>query len=112
LKRVRRSETSFSKNFLLNFKLIKEQKTRLQDLVKNRCELNDNNKKLDSKIVELTNNELKTTDLIGNLKKEKNELVVRVQALECLLDGLRQEKKLWSHELAQQGKEKAVCKHT
>jgi peptidoglycan hydrolase CwlO-like protein len=88
----------------LYFQLIKEQKTRLQDLVKNRNELNENIKKQDSKIVELTNKESKSTESIGNLKKEKSELAVRIQALECLLDGLRQEKKLWSQELAQQGR--------
>jgi hypothetical protein len=100
----------FCNKLISTLKLIKEQKKHLQDLVKSRFELSDTIKKQDSKIIELANSELKTNDLSGNLKKEKSELAVRVQALECLLDGLRQEKKLWSQELAQQGLEKSKFK--
>ncbi len=89
---------------LLFFKqLVREQKQRLQERSKTTENLTQQNKQLTTKLERAIDELKKIREQILLLQKERREVDARLIAQESILSGLREEKKLWSHELAHQG---------
>ncbi|XP_011402544.1 PREDICTED: leucine-rich repeat and coiled-coil domain-containing protein 1-like [Amphimedon queenslandica] len=83
--------------------IVKEQKVRISDLLSSRQELN---KQLDNKTKQLDTETIaraKYEERVQILQEENTNLLARLSAQDSLLVGLREEKKLWSQELANQG---------
>ncbi|CAF0920868.1 unnamed protein product [Rotaria sordida] len=83
--------------------LVREQKQRLQERAKINDNLTQQNKHLTTKLERTIDELKKIREKILLLQKERRELDARLVAQESVLSGLREEKKLWSHELAHQG---------
>ncbi|CAF2750464.1 unnamed protein product [Rotaria sp. Silwood2] len=83
--------------------LVREQKQRLQERTKTNENLTHQNKHLTTKLERTIDELKKIREQILVLQKERRELDARLVAQESVLSGLREEKKLWSHELAHQG---------
>ncbi|CAF1014317.1 unnamed protein product [Rotaria sordida] len=83
--------------------LVREQKQRLQERAKTNDNLTQQNKHLTTKLERTIDELKKIREQILLLQKERRELDARLVAQESVLSGLREEKKLWSHELAHQG---------
>lgn len=88
-------------NDLMN--LVREQKQRLQDKTKSNESLIQQNKQLNSKLEKTIEELKKIREQILFLQKEKKDFDAKLIAQEAILAGLREEKKLWSQELAHQG---------
>ncbi|CAF1449618.1 unnamed protein product [Adineta ricciae] len=83
--------------------LVREQKQRLQEKSKTNENLTHQNKHLTTKLERAIDELKKIREQILVLQKERREVDARLVAQESILSGLREEKKLWSHELAHQG---------
>jgi leucine-rich repeat/coiled-coil domain-containing protein 1 len=83
--------------------LVREQKQRLQERSKTSETLTQQNKHLTTKLERAIEELKKIREQILLLQKERREVDARLVAQESILAGLREEKKLWSHELAHQG---------
>lgn len=83
--------------------LVREQKQRLQEKSKVNESLTHQNKHLTTKLERAIDELKKIREQILVLQKERREVDARLVAQESILSGLREEKKLWSHELAHQG---------
>ncbi|CAF1447071.1 unnamed protein product [Adineta steineri] len=83
--------------------LVREQKQRLQERTKTNDNLTHQNKHLTTKLERAIDELKKIREQILILQKERREIDARLIAQESILSGLREEKKLWSHELAHQG---------
>ncbi|CAF5036356.1 unnamed protein product, partial [Rotaria sp. Silwood1] len=83
--------------------LVREQKQRLQERTKLNENLTHQNKHLTTKLERTIDELKKIREQILLLQKERRELDSKIIAQESVLSGLREEKKLWSHELAHQG---------
>jgi len=86
------------------FQLVREQKQRLQERTKTTESLTEQNKQLNKKFERTVEELKKIREQIVVLQKERREVDARLIAQESVLSGLREEKKLWSQELAHQGK--------
>ena len=82
---------------------MREQKQRLQERSKTTENLTQQNKQLTTKFERAIDELKKIREQIVVLQKERREIDARLVAQESILSGLREEKKLWSHELAHQG---------
>ena len=82
---------------------MREQKQRLQERSKTTENLTQQNKQLTTKFERAIEELKKIREQIVVLQKERREIDARLVAQESILSGLREEKKLWSHELAHQG---------
>ena len=83
--------------------MVREQKQRLQERGKSNDTLTQENKQLNQKLERTIEELKKIRERILLLQKERREIDARLVAQESILAGLREEKKLWSHELAHQG---------
>lgn len=83
--------------------LVREQKQRLQEKNKSNEQLIQQNKELNQKLSKTIEELKKIREQILILQKEKREKDAKLIAQESILSGLREEKKLWSQELAHQG---------
>ena len=83
--------------------MVREQKQRLQERSKTTDTLTHQNKHLTTKLERAIEELKKIREQILILQKERRETDARLVAQESVLSGLREEKKLWSHELAHQG---------
>lgn len=83
--------------------MVREQKQRLQERSKTNETLTQQNKHLTTKLERAIDELKKIREQILILQKERREVDARLVAQESILAGLREEKKLWSHELAHQG---------
>jgi hypothetical protein len=83
--------------------LVREQKQRLQERSKANESLTQQNKQMTGKLERTIDELKKIREQILLLQKERREIDARLVAQESILAGLREEKKLWSHELAHQG---------
>ena len=83
--------------------MVREQKQRLQERSKTNESLTQQNKHLTLKLERAIEELKKIREQILVLQKERREVDARLVAQESILSGLREEKKLWSHELAHQG---------
>lgn len=85
------------------FQLVREQKQRLQERAKTSDNLTEQNKQLTKKLDRTVEELKKIREQILIFQKERREVDARLLAQESILSGLREEKKLWSQELAHQG---------
>lgn len=83
--------------------MVREQKQRLQERSKTTDSLTQQNKQLTTKFERAIEELKKIREQVVILQKERREIDARLVAQESILSGLREEKKLWSHELAHQG---------
>lgn len=83
--------------------MVREQKQRLQERSKTTENLTQQNKQLTTKFERAIEELKKIREQVVILQKERREIDARLVAQESILAGLREEKKLWSHELAHQG---------
>ena len=83
--------------------MVREQKQRLQERSKTTEGLTQQNKQLTTKFERAIEELKKIREQVVILQKERREIDARLVAQESILAGLREEKKLWSHELAHQG---------
>ncbi|XP_065132585.1 leucine-rich repeat and coiled-coil domain-containing protein 1 [Paramisgurnus dabryanus] len=83
--------------------MVKEQKTRIAELLKAKreaaTEFKDRVQSLESRLEE----DKRLSLQVELLKKDKSKLLSQLTAQESVIDGLRAERKLWGQELAQQG---------
>ncbi|XP_061879783.1 leucine-rich repeat and coiled-coil domain-containing protein 1 isoform X2 [Entelurus aequoreus] len=82
--------------------IVKEQKRRISDLIKEKREAATERKRVQALEAELDQDRRLGLQL-EMLKKEKAGLSSQLTAQESVIDGLRAERKLWGQELAQQG---------
>uniref|UniRef100_A0A3Q3XJS5 Leucine-rich repeat and coiled-coil domain-containing protein 1 n=1 Tax=Mola mola TaxID=94237 RepID=A0A3Q3XJS5_MOLML len=83
--------------------IVKEQKSRISDLIKaKRDAVNDLKSRLHSMEAEVEQDRRLSLQ-IELLKKEKARLLSQLTAQESVIDGLRAERRIWGQELAQQG---------
>ena len=94
---------NFIHAFSSYFQLVREQKQRLHEKSKANESLTHQNKHLTTKLERAIDELKKIREQILVLQKERREVDARLVAQESILSGLREEKKLWSHELAHQG---------
>ncbi|RXN05787.1 leucine-rich repeat and coiled-coil domain-containing 1-like protein [Labeo rohita] len=79
--------------------MVKEQKTRIAELLKTKREAAAEFKSLESRLEDDKRLNLQ----VELLKKDKSKLLSQLTAQESVIDGLRAERKIWGQELAQQG---------
>ncbi|KAM9789409.1 leucine-rich repeat and coiled-coil domain-containing protein 1 [Neosynchiropus ocellatus] len=83
--------------------MVKEQKTRISELIKTKRDaVADLKKRLHSLEAEVEQDQRLSLQL-ELLKKDKGRLLSQLTAQESVIDGLRAERKIWGQELAQQG---------
>jgi leucine-rich repeat/coiled-coil domain-containing protein 1 len=82
--------------------LIKEQKSKINVLIRDKKEKDEENKKLNEKLNETVNDCIKLKTLIDNLHKEKKSLVINLKKLSDELNDLRKEKTSWNNKLNEQ----------
>jgi len=82
--------------------VVKEQKTRIEEIEKSKNQFLQQNKELLTKL-DKKNEESKEKSVQNEmLKKDKSKYFAQVSSLQSLIDGMKEEKKLWGFELAQQ----------
>ena len=83
--------------------IIKEQKVKVSELCKSKEDISKQyEKQVDFLQLENSQNRKKLQQL-EPLKQDKSQLSSKVTALQSVVDGLKEERRLWSHELAEQG---------
>ncbi|KAM9627111.1 leucine-rich repeat and coiled-coil domain-containing protein 1 isoform 2-T2 [Trichechus inunguis] len=83
--------------------MIKEQKTKLAEVSKSKQETAANLQNQMNTLELLIEDDKQKSIQIELLKQEKVQLISELAAKESLIHGLRTERKVWGHELAQQG---------
>ncbi|KAM9198712.1 leucine-rich repeat and coiled-coil domain-containing protein 1 isoform 6-T7 [Dugong dugon] len=83
--------------------MIKEQKTKLAEVSKSKQETAANFQNQMNTLELLIEDDKQKSIQIELLKQEKVQLISELAAKESLIHGLRTERKVWGHELAQQG---------
>ncbi|XP_031418909.1 leucine-rich repeat and coiled-coil domain-containing protein 1 [Clupea harengus] len=83
--------------------MVREQKDRIAEVTKSRKEAITDLKSRIQSLEEAAEKDRSLGLQVELLKKDKARLVAQVAAQESVIDGLRSERKLWGHELAQQG---------
>ncbi|XP_006880571.1 PREDICTED: leucine-rich repeat and coiled-coil domain-containing protein 1 [Elephantulus edwardii] len=83
--------------------MVKEQKTKLEEVSKSKQETAANLQNQMNTLELLIEDDKQKSIQIELLKQEKVQLISELAAKESLIHGLRTERKVWGHELAQQG---------
>lgn len=83
--------------------MVREQKERLQEKLKTNENLSKENKNLKIKFDKTIEQLKKIRQQILLIENENKELNSKIQAQDSILSALKQEKKLWSQELTNQG---------
>ncbi|XP_077208119.1 leucine-rich repeat and coiled-coil domain-containing protein 1 isoform X2 [Paroedura picta] len=83
--------------------IVKEQKTKITELVKSKQETTFNWKSRIRALEHMVEDDKQKTIQLELLKEEKSKLISQITAQESVIDGLKAERKIWGQELAQQG---------
>ncbi|XP_075776565.1 leucine-rich repeat and coiled-coil domain-containing protein 1 isoform X3 [Pelodiscus sinensis] len=83
--------------------MVKEQKTRIAEVVKSKQETTANLKNRIRTLESMVEEDKQKTIQIELLKQEKSKLISQLTAQESVIEGLKMERKIWGQELAQQG---------
>jgi len=83
--------------------IIKEQKVKVSELVKSKEDLSKQYEKQVDFLQQENAQNRKKLQQFETLKQEKSQLSSKVSALQSVVDGLKEERRLWSQELAEQG---------
>uniref|UniRef100_A0A673L4T5 Leucine-rich repeat and coiled-coil domain-containing protein 1 n=1 Tax=Sinocyclocheilus rhinocerous TaxID=307959 RepID=A0A673L4T5_9TELE len=83
--------------------MVKEQKTRIAELLKAKREANAEFKTRVQSLESRLEDDKRLNLQVELLKKDKSKLLSQLTAQESVIDGLRAERKIWGQELAQQG---------
>ncbi|NXA39299.1 LRCC1 protein, partial [Eudromia elegans] len=83
--------------------IVKEQKTKIAELLKSKQEATANLKCRTGELETVAEEDKQKAVQIELLKKENAKLTSQLTAQESLIDGLKMERKIWGQELAQQG---------
>ena len=83
--------------------IIKEQKVKLSELVKSKEDVSKQCEKQIDFLQQENSQNRKKLQQFEALKQEKSQLSSKFSALQSVVDGLKEERRLWSQELAEQG---------
>ncbi|TRY97668.1 hypothetical protein DNTS_035479 [Danionella cerebrum] len=83
--------------------MVKEQKTRMTELLKAKREAASEFKSRVQSLESRLDDDKRLNVQVELLKKDKSKLISQLTAQESVIDGLRAERKIWGQELAQQG---------
>ncbi|XP_060099536.1 leucine-rich repeat and coiled-coil domain-containing protein 1 isoform X2 [Heteronotia binoei] len=83
--------------------IVKEQKTKITELVKLKQETTFNWKSRIRALEHMVEDDKQKTIQLELLQQEKSKLISQIAAQESVIDGLKAERKIWGQELAQQG---------
>ncbi|XP_054841623.1 leucine-rich repeat and coiled-coil domain-containing protein 1 isoform X3 [Eublepharis macularius] len=83
--------------------MVKEQKSKITELVKSKQETMCNWKSQIQALESMVEEDKQKTIQLELLKQEKSKLISQITAQESVIDGLKAERKIWGQELAQQG---------
>eukprot|EP00794_Sanderia_malayensis_P018762 gene18762-20653_t len=83
--------------------MVKEQKGRLTEVSRSKIEMQSELKERIQVLESQLETSRKQLSKMEAHRQEKDKLLAQVKALESVIEGLRTERKLWGHELAQQG---------
>ncbi|XP_048363696.1 leucine-rich repeat and coiled-coil domain-containing protein 1 isoform X3 [Sphaerodactylus townsendi] len=83
--------------------IVKEQKSKITELVKLKQEITSNWKSRIRALENMVEQDKQKTIELELLKQEKSKFISQITAQESVIDGLRAERKIWGQELAQQG---------
>ncbi|XDV27438.1 hypothetical protein PO909_030970 [Leuciscus waleckii] len=83
--------------------MVKEQKTRIAEILKAKKEAAIEFKARVQSLESRLEDDKRLNLQVELLKKDKSKLISQLTAQESVIDGLRAERKIWGHELAQQG---------